>query len=75
MWPALALSRFGDRSTLQPGCPSELGPDTGRERTAICAHFSPPTPAEWHFRVLPALGVTIVLPTLSSGWGLHGAPG
>lgn len=37
--------------------------------STICAHFSLPLPAGWHFRASPALGATILLATLSSGLG------
>lgn len=59
-WPQHSLA-------LRPEC-TRPWPGRGAYST-ICAHLSLPTPAGRHFRAWPALGATILLPDLSSGWG------
>lgn len=68
----LALSRFGDRSTLQPCCPSALGPDTGGERiTPSVPIFRPQRPRGGTSESRPLLGRSSCYPSSPPDGGMH----
>lgn len=68
----LALSRFSDRSTLQPCCPSALGPDTGGERiTPSVPIFRPQRPRGGTSESRPLLGRSSCYPSSPPDGGMH----
>lgn len=72
----LALSRFGDCSTLQPCCPSALGPDTEGERiTPSVPIFRPQRPRGGTSESRPHLGLSLCYPSSPPDGGMYRAPG